>query len=315
MKWTIKEILAITIVVLSLVGLPVLVFQNAPWVEAGELRIVHLTAVKKNGVWTDEKVTGHNYWRKSFKPVTLLLNENEKVKLRLSSSDVTHTFYVPELNIGPIKVEAGHVEEVIISAGKSGEYLYYCIIVCGECHCYMQGTVKVVSENETVILPQMTVSDICEHDRTLAENSTFLERGKEIFINKGCMTCHGENGKGGVFNYNYVNNTVPELNTLADKLKIYWQEDAEIIIELLENHVNLDSLEDNPPIENYSRFLAQYHSMLDKINDGALKLQALNSDGPLPPLYMPAWEYILSDTEIDAVLAYLIKQFDWDEEF
>ncbi len=74
-------------------------------------------------------------------------------------------------------------------------------------------------------------------------------------------------------------------------------------------------MEDNPPIENYSRFLAQYHSMLDKVKNGALKLQTLNPDGPLPPLYMPAWEYILSDTEIDAVLAYLIKQLDWDEEF
>jgi plastocyanin len=313
LKWAIKELTAIIILCLGLFVLPVIIFHHAPWVQAGETRVIYLTAVTKNGVWTDERVNSGNLWRKTFKPTTVKIKQNERVILRLSSADVTHTFYVPELNIGPVEVDPGQIEEVTISVNVPGEYLYYCIIVCGECHYYMQGKVVVIPENEIVVPVELAGVDQCDKDHFVPTNSDFVEWGGELFVKKSCVTCHGEHGRGGVLNPNYINKSVPELNTLADKLKIYWQEDAEIIIKLLSEHANLDSLEDDPPIENYGRFLAQYHSMLAKIKDGASKLQTENSDGPVPPLYMPAWEHIINDNEIDAVLAYLISQFDWEE--
>jgi hypothetical protein len=36
--------------------------------------------------------------------------------------------------------------------------------------------------------------------------------------------------------------------------------------------------------------------------------------GPEPPLQMPAWEYLLEEREIDALLAYFVSLNEWNEE-
>jgi len=41
--------------------------------------------------------------------------------------------------------------------------------------------------------------------------------------------------------------------------------------------------------------------------------QRLDPEGPIPPLYMPSWEMHLSEKEINAVLAYLISEFPWED--
>ncbi|MFQ5604667.1 MAG: c-type cytochrome [bacterium] len=315
MKKRLGELLATVVTIVLLIGLPVVIFQNAPWVAKGATRVIHLTGVMKNGAWTDEEVSGLNYWWKTFYPTTLILREGEEVLLRLSSSDGTHSFYVPELNLGPIQVESGHTVEVPLRATRAGNYTYYCTLVCGECHYFMRGTVRVLDEDEkyasSVDLEKAHLS--CEIHDPPSKFISFIERGKYLYQQKGCVTCHGEDGVGGIYNPNYVSTYIPGLNNLADKMKIYWQEDAEIIINLLESNPDLESLEDDPPIDSYSRFLAQYNSICNKIINGSPTLQKLNPDGPKPPLYMPAWEEQLSREDINAILAYLISLYPWDE--
>jgi plastocyanin len=312
-KKHVKEIFAAAVLIPVLIGMPYAVFQNAPWVQKDDIRVIYLTAVTRDGLWTDETVNAANYWTKTFRPATLQLQVNEKVLLRLTSMDVTHTFYVPELNIGPVEVDAGYTEEVLVQADKAGTYLYYCIIVCGECHYYMQGKVYVMNGNETVLLQEDLPAEFCENHNITPEYANVVEHGQVLYEQKGCITCHGKNGKGGIYNPNYVNKNVPELNTLADKMKIYWKEDAEILIQLFESQTDLETLEDDPPVDNFSRFLAQYNSMRSKIMDGSPELQRLNPDDPHPPLLMPSWEQKLSSHEIDAILAYLIAQYDWEQ--
>ena len=35
--------------------------------------------------------------------------------------------------------------------------------------------------------------------------------------------------------------------------------------------------------------------------------------GPEPPLQMPAWQYIVDEREIDALLVYFVSIYPWDE--
>jgi plastocyanin len=314
LNWHIKEFVAALIVIIFIAAVPYAIFGNAPWVNEKSMRVMHLTAVTEDGVWTDAKVNAGNYWSKKFKPAHIILQKGEKVLLRLSSSDVTHTFYVPELNVGPVIVDGGHTEEVTIQSDKTGDYTYYCVIVCGECHYYMQGYVSVV-DADTKVTSKIKNMDISCSIHTLSnEYGSLVEKGKHLFAQKGCITCHGENGAGGVYNPNYVNTYVPELNTLADKMKIYWQEDADTVLKLLEMGDDLEALEDDPPFRSYNRFLAQYNSIRTKIIEGAPDLQMIDPQGPIPPLYMPAWEEQLSDQEIDAIISYLLSEFSWEEQ-
>jgi plastocyanin len=314
LNWHIKEFVAALIVIIFIAAVPYAIFGNAPWVNEKSMRVMHLTAVTEDGVWTDAKVNAGNYWSKKFEPAHIVLQKGEKVLLRLSSSDVTHTFYVPELNIGPVIVDGGHTEEVIIQSAITGDYTYYCVIVCGECHYYMQGHISVVDVDDLVNSGIKDIDLSCAIHNMSVEYNSVIEEGEYLFVKKGCVTCHGENGTGGVYNPNYVNTYVPELNTLADKMKIYWQEDADTVLKLLEMGDDLEALEDDPPFRSYNRFLAQYNSIRTKIIEGAPDLQMIDPQGPIPPLYMPAWEEQLSDQEIDAIISYLLSEFSWEEQ-
>jgi mono/diheme cytochrome c family protein len=309
-----QEFAATLITITTLVGLPALIFRGAPWKTTDDQPVIHLTALKKSGIWTQSEVNGLTYWWKSFQPRTLVLREGEPVRLRLTSSDVTHSFYVPELFPEPIIVKAGFTEEMVLVPKKSGEYTYYCITVCGECHYMMRGTIRVLPADAPIDeTARGSAALTCTHESTSPESKPLLARGKFLFHERGCYTCHGDQGQGGVYNPNYVSQYVPQLNTLAERMKLYWEEDADTIITLLEKGADLESLAADPPIDGYHRFLAQYGSIRDKIRNGSPQVQKLDREGPEPPLTMPSWEYQLTDRDIDALIAYLLSLYPWEE--
>jgi len=317
MKIKIQEIIALLLTVSSLVALPIVVFNNAPWVEKEGTRIIHLTALQKGGVWTDQKVNGLNYWWKDYKPATLRLVKGEKVILRLTSADVTHTFYVPDLYPEPVIVKGGYTEDLVLIPEKTGEFTYYCTTVCGECHYFMQGKIVVELKSDPQLLTEVPdSSDLnCEihiMDAFSSEYSTILEEGKYLYEKFSCYSCHGKNGAGEIHNPNYVNGSVPQLNTIAERMKIYYKEDVDILLDLLNQKVDLFSLEDEPPVENFSRFLAQYSSIRDKINHGSPDVQKRDISGPVPPLNMPSWKNELSDHDISAIIAYMLSEYPWE---
>lgn len=315
MKISRQEQLAIIVTVIIMLTLPRLLISFGPdsYTE-GELRTINLTGVMKTGVWTEDKVTALNYGWKDFKPVTVRLEVGEEVILRLTSADVIHSFYVPELNPKSVTVEPGHFEELRLIAEKPGIYIYYCITVCGDCHYSMQGVIVVGDYSEDEIAAAIkTNKAACRNHEPQSIDMTFLEHGKMLFGTMGCSTCHGSEGQGGINNPNYVKLTVPALNDLADRMWIYWEEDAEIILKLLEDGVDIASIVDEEPIENFGRFQAQYGSMRMKLIEGAPHVQKADSSGPTPPLIMPSWENKLSSHDMDAVLAYLISIFDWSQ--
>ena len=323
MKYRFGELFALILVIATIVITPVLILSFSPRVNKTNLKLICLTAVAKDGVWTDELVDASNYTYKTFKPATIILKEDEEVIFRFTSVDVTHSFYIPELNIGPIDVEAGHYYDVTFKATKTGSFIYYCTKICGNCHFYMQGKLIILGKNinlTEVMLSKMkedstvVISACCFQNNTTDLQSNFIEKGKQLFVLKSCVSCHGKDGIGGIKNYNYAKPSIPELITLATKLKIPDKESADSIIKLLEKNTDFEKLSDDPPFSNYDRFLAQYTSIYNKINDGAPIVLKADSTGPLPPLFMPSWEQTLTQEEIRAIISYLISKNNWEDE-
>ena len=78
-------------------------------------RVITITGIGSEGLWTDAEVRAGNYFAREFPPARPILVEGETVVFRFKSADVTHRFYSPELGIGPIMVRAGHVAEVRVT--------------------------------------------------------------------------------------------------------------------------------------------------------------------------------------------------------
>lgn len=138
--------------------------------------------------------------------------------------------------------------------------------------------------------------------------------GRRLFA-KYCVACHGEGGTGGVVNPNYAKDQIPALNTLAEKMFIEYEEDAEYLAELLVDGVDIENMSPPLDIEGRARVLAQYRAVKDVIKKGSVAAKA-EPEGPAAALNMPSWKSGgLGDADIHSILAYLVVQFPWEEEY
>lgn len=263
------------------------------------MRVITLTAVAETGIWTTQEVRGGNYFAKDFVPARPELEVGETVLLRLKSADVVHDFYSPELGVGPIDVYPGKVEELVVTPAEPGAYDFYCTTVCGQAHFRMRG--------QFIVRPaDATFEDPGEY--WLAEppeDPSLVERGEWLFRRHACFSCHGEEGHGGVSNPNYVKGTVPALDAMASEAGLYYPEDIEAIIAALEQGIELEDLWNDPPVPMFNVVLAKYQAVRELIRSG-VPAGKLDQEGPVPPLIMPAWGQVLDDSDIDALIAYLL---------
>ncbi len=138
-----------------------------------------------------------------------------------------------------------------------------------------------------------------------------LDRGKWLFQKKGCFLCHGASGKGGIPNANYIKDSVPALNTLAERMGLIDREGANAIQADLGSNTNLDSL-NPPPFPRFNVFLVQYKAIKDVIQKGS-RAGKKNPAGPQPPLNMPSWKNKLSDKDMRDLIVYLLSLQTWEE--
>jgi len=312
-----KERIAALLVAVPILVIGAVVVSFEPALQPVEPRpgtkVFNLTGVAANGVWTLSDVNGLNYWWQRFKPATLHVDVGDWVEINLRSADLVHCFYIPEFSVGPVDVEPGHSRRVAFRAAKAGVYQYYCTSMCGNCHFYMRGWVVVTPPGEDPVEPPAIVCTLCLPDYGPPPVTDRLaDLGAYLYQKKGCITCHGPEGRGGIANPNSTKTTVPDHWTTAQKLFLASEDDAEAFIELVEREPDLSAVEDPPEIARLPVVMARYANAEEIIRTGRYSAR-LQPDGPEPPLQMPAWKFLVDDREIDALLVYFVSLYPWEE--
>lgn len=278
---------------------------------ADDARAFNLTGVGSLGRWTLEPV-GANYAWKQFAPATLFVATGEEVVVHLRSADVFHRFYLPAFSVGPIDVEPGHTVTVRFTASRKGVFQFFCTSMCGACHFQMRGWVVVSDPGDTPPVPPALVRGRCPPEVMVPAGATLVERGAVLYEQKGCATCHGPSGRGGVANLNSTGGSVPPHDTTAQKLLLRSREDADAFIGLLEGAGDPGGGAE-ADITAFPAVRTRFMNAKEIVRHGRYTAGA-DPHGPEPPLQMPAWEYLLDERDIDALLAYFVSLHEWNEE-
>ena len=136
------------------------------------------------------ELVGNQWWWEVRYPTQQVTTANEihiptgrPVELRLTSEDVIHSFWVPELH-GKIDLIPGRTTSLVLQADQPGEYRGQCAEFCGVQHAKM--ALIVVSET-----PEQFSAWLEAKARPAAEPSdpAALE-SKQVFLGSACAYCH-----------------------------------------------------------------------------------------------------------------------------
>lgn len=147
------------------------------------------------------RVVGYQWaWRfeypQGFSSSTLYLPINKQVLLKMESTDVLHSFWVPEFRVKQDLVP-GRVTELRITPSLLGEYKVRCAEICGTKHAYMESPVVVLSQAdyETWVADQVKIA---EAEALASVGQPDAGRGQKLYEELGCKACHSLNGSPGV---------------------------------------------------------------------------------------------------------------------
>jgi cytochrome c oxidase subunit 2 len=153
---------------------------------------VHTTAALRNPSprALHVTVTGHDWWWDVQYPGTAGRTANEihipvdrPVELRLLSTDVIHSFWVPQL-MGKHDMTPGKTVTTWLQADQPGTYWGECAEFCGIQHAKM--ALLVVAE------PASEFQAWLERERSpaLQASDPLAQRGAQVFAREGCIQCH-----------------------------------------------------------------------------------------------------------------------------
>ncbi len=135
-----KELLALGIVVCILLAFPASIFAYQSWrTTASGVRVITLVGnAPDKGGW---------------QPDAIRVNVGERVRLRVSSTDVVHGFEIPALYIKVDEILPGHVEEVEFTATRAGRFPFACTRWCSVDHWRMRGVIEVIDPSNPSAAP------------------------------------------------------------------------------------------------------------------------------------------------------------------
>jgi cytochrome c oxidase subunit 2 len=114
----------------------------------------------------------------------LVLPLEQQALLTLTSSDVIHSFWVPEFRV---KQDAlpGMERELRITPSKIGDYTLMCAEMCGRDHAYMNAPVHVLSRDDF---------NAWVGEQLAAVSNDPIVRGETWYNQYGCYACHSIDG-------------------------------------------------------------------------------------------------------------------------
>jgi cytochrome c oxidase subunit 2 len=136
------------------------------------------------------EVIGHQWWWEVQYPEQQIITANEihiptdqPVKVVLTSEDVIHSFWVPELN-GKLDLVPGRTNEFWLQADKDGQYWGLCAELCGVQHAKMLFVV--------VAQPEASFNEwlVQQQEPAVPTTESRLQQGQIVFQEAGCATCH-----------------------------------------------------------------------------------------------------------------------------
>jgi cytochrome c oxidase subunit 2 len=144
------------------------------------------------------KITGQQWWwdvEYDMEPASNIVhtaNEihipvGQLVKFRLTSVDVIHSFWVPNLN-GKKDLIPGHEIVLTFQADRPGEYRGQCAEFCGYQHAHMAFTI--------VAEPPEKFYEWMNQQRASAAQpaNEAQQRGQQVFLSSPCIMCHSIRG-------------------------------------------------------------------------------------------------------------------------
>ena len=117
----------------------------------------------------------------------LVIPENTKVLLRVTSRDVIHSYWIPKLN-GKKDGVPGRVHLLRLEGSKPGIYAGQCTEFCGLSHAYMR--------METIVLKRADFDAWVANQLAPYESpaeGTLAKEGEALFVQQ-CSRCHQVNG-------------------------------------------------------------------------------------------------------------------------
>jgi cytochrome c oxidase subunit 2 len=130
------------------------------------------------------KVVGQQYlWRYDYPGPgrlsayhTMVVPTNTTVTLDITSADVQHSFWIPEL-FGKADAVPGHINDMWFKVTEEGTYRGNCAELCGENHSQMIGAVKAVSPEAFRAWVARQRADLDASTRALVEQRRRFESG------------------------------------------------------------------------------------------------------------------------------------------
>lgn len=116
----------------------------------------------------------------------------EPALIRLTTKDVIHSFWVPELS-GKLDTIPNRVNELILRADQTGEYWSECAEYCGIQHAKMKLLVVVDTQ------AQFEAWLAQQQEIPVAPEDSLAFEGEQIFLGSACVYCHtieGTNASG-----------------------------------------------------------------------------------------------------------------------
>lgn len=135
-------------------------------------------------------VVGHQWWWEFDYPREGIVTANElhvpvgqPILLRITSADVIHSFWVPQL-AGKLDANPGQRHSLYFTVSRPGTYLGQCAEFCGIEHTWM--AIRVVAETPA----QYEAWVNAERQPARTPTSELARQGEQIFREQTCGSCH-----------------------------------------------------------------------------------------------------------------------------